>query len=164
MTQLAIMPTMPRALYGSALEAEPSVSATATEIREAIARWVGEDQLDIADALLAAGLSLHPDSEDILVMGVLLSQMRQEWGQAQMHIERLMAVQQGRATAQTWDNLIRILRCQEAFHAAYRAASKAVYLFPDHPALLKAQSELAVLLEATSASIGPAPKPLTAAD
>ena len=44
---------------------------SAAEIRQTIASLVSGGHMDLADALSAAGLSLYPDSEDILAISAL---------------------------------------------------------------------------------------------
>jgi len=55
------------------------------EIRQAIAELVAHNQLDMASALCAAGLSLYPNSQDILCISALLAELEQDWSSAQCH-------------------------------------------------------------------------------
>ena len=63
------------------------------EIREAIQALVTEGKDGLAIALGDAGLSLYPESEDILAITGLLALMRQEWALAVELMEQLRAVQ-----------------------------------------------------------------------
>lgn len=120
---------------------------SASEIREAIAHWVAQDRLDLADALVAAGLSLHSDSEDILALGALLAEVNQDWAQAQDHLERLIAVQGEQVSAESLHHYVRVLRCRGAYFNAYLQAQEALKRFPHHEGLRTAHAELTELLE-----------------
>ena len=82
------------------------------EIRQSIADLVQSNRLAIADALSAAGLSLYPESEDILAISALLAEMRQEWMLAGELLLQLVQLQGVNCTATTWLHLVRVLRCQ----------------------------------------------------
>lgn len=82
------------------------------EIRQSIADLVQADRLAMADALSAAGLSLYPESEDILAISALLAELRQEWILAGELLQQLAQQQGMHCTATTWLHLVRVLRCQ----------------------------------------------------
>ena len=63
------------------------------EIREAIQTLVTEGKDALANALGDAGLSLYPDSEDILAITGLLALMRQDWAYAVDLMEQLHQLQ-----------------------------------------------------------------------
>jgi hypothetical protein len=126
---------------------------SAQEIREAIAYWVSQDRLDLADALVAAGLSQYSESEDILALAALVAEVQQDWAQAQDRLETLARVQDKGVTADTLYHLIRVLRCRNAYFKAYLKAREAVQWHPDHPGLNKAFTELQALMESVSLSV-----------
>ena len=66
---------------------------TAAEIRQTISSLVSGGHMDLADALSAAGLSLYPDSEDILAISALLSEIKLDWKSAEELLSHLMTVQ-----------------------------------------------------------------------
>jgi hypothetical protein len=66
---------------------------TASEIRQTISSLVSGGHMDLADALSAAGLSLYPDSEDILAISALLSEIKLDWKSAEQLLSQLMTVQ-----------------------------------------------------------------------
>lgn len=134
--------------YEQVCSAEQASSFTAAEIREAIAYWVGQDRLDIADALVAAGMSMYPRSEDILAIGALLAEINQDWAQAQDCLVQLLALQGQRATAESHYHLVRVMRCRGAFFSAYRAAQRGVAQYGEHAGLVHEMGELSALLEA----------------
>lgn len=139
--------------YEQVCSAEQASSFTAAEIRQAIAYWVGRDRLDIADALVAAGMSLYPQSEDILAVGALLAEINQDWAQAQDCLEQLIELQGERATGESWFHLVRVMRCRSANHAAFRAATHGTKKHPDHAGLAQEYDELSELLESHSVDI-----------
>ena len=81
------------------------------EIREAIQTLVTEGKDGLAIALGDAGLSLYPDSEDILAITGLLALMRQEWSLAVELMDQLRDVQQDKTPPFTYVMLVRALRC-----------------------------------------------------
>ncbi len=147
MTQAATSPVA-ASRYEQVCSAEQASSFTAAEIREAIAYWVARDRMDIADALVAAGMSLYPQSEDILAIGALLAEINQDWLQAQDCLEQLLAVQGERATAESHYHLVRVMRCRGAFFSAFRAAQRGVARHGQHAGLVQEMGELSALLEA----------------
>lgn len=152
MTQAA--PTLvAQAVYENYFTAEEASRFTASEIRQAIAHWVGQGRMDLADALVAAGISLYPDSEDILAMGTLVAEVNQDWALAQECVESLMEVQGMAATAETWYHLVRIMRCRGAYHNALRHVQKAIRIFPAHEALREMHEQLAALVEAAPVEV-----------
>lgn len=142
-----------QAVYENYFTAEEASRFTASEIRQAIAYWVGQGRMDLADALVAAGISLYPDSEDILAMGTLVAEVNQDWALAQECVESLMEVQGMAATAETWYHLVRIMRCRGAYYNAFRHVQKAIRIFPAHEALREMHEQLAALVEAAPVEV-----------
>jgi hypothetical protein len=58
------------------------------EMREAIQELVVQDRLDMANALVDAGLAIHPESDDVLAIAALVSMVRQDWVQAIEFVEQ----------------------------------------------------------------------------
>lgn len=112
------------------------------EIRQSIADLVMGDQLDMADALSAAGLSIYPDSEDILAISALLAEMRQEWQLAGELLAQLIELQAERTTATTWLHYIRVLRCQCNPAQALVSAEAALTQYPHDEAIQTEAREL----------------------
>ena len=73
-----IQELMNQAAVGSLLNAQSIKRFSAPEIREAIQSLVATEQLDLANALGDAGMSLYPHSEDILAITSLLAMMNQD--------------------------------------------------------------------------------------
>lgn len=126
---------------------------SAAEVRHAICAWVAEGHLDMADALVAAGLAMYPNSEDILVMGALVAEVNQDWPQAQDCLDRLVTVQGNEVSAEVMHHLVRVLRCRGAYFQAFVRAEKATLLFPQHAGLIQAHAELAQLLESVPVQV-----------
>lgn len=114
------------------------------EIRQAIAELVAHNQLDMASALCEAGLSLYPDSEDILSISALLAELEQDWSSAQLHLEKLLELQGANTRATVWHHLIRVVRCQLDVRKSLELAQQAIVL---HPSDLHLQDELIALQE-----------------
>jgi hypothetical protein len=108
---------------------------SAAEIRQTIASLVSGGHMDLADALSAAGLSLYPDSEDILAISALLSEIKLDWKSAEELLSHLMTVQTDAVKPLTWLHLIRVIRCQSEFSRALLKAKQAVATYPNEQAL-----------------------------
>ena len=117
------------------------------EIRQTIADLVARDQLTLANALSDAGLSLYPESEDILAISALLAEAQSDWSAAEQLLEQLVQVQGAMTTPMTWRHLIRVQRCHCEPAKALASALQAVSV---HPADAGLAQELADLIEMTS--------------
>ena len=153
-TALAFSPVMP-VISPPMFMAEDIDRFSAAEVRQAICAWVGESRMDMADALVAAGLAMYPDSQDILAMGALVAEVNQDWAQAQDCLERLVTVQGDAVSAEVLHHLVRVLRCRGAYFNAFIHAEKAILRFPQHSGLIQAHSELAELLESVPVHVAP---------
>lgn len=101
------------------------------EIRETIQSLVATEQLDLACALGDAGLSIYPDSEDMLAINGLLAIVCQQWGQAVELLEELMVMQGERTQPFTWVMLVRALRCNLEPARALEMTLKGLSMYPD---------------------------------
>jgi hypothetical protein len=101
------------------------------EIREAIQTLVTEGKDALAIALGDAGLSLYPDSEDILAITGLLALMRQEWTLAVELIESLRAIQGDSTPPFTYVMLVRALRCNLEPVRALEVVTEGLKKYPD---------------------------------
>ena len=124
------------------------------EIRLAIAELVSQDRVALASALCDAGLSLYPESEDILAISALMAEMQQDWTTAQELLEKLIIVQNGVTQVATWQHLIRVLRCQCEPLNALQAIDLALQMHPEHPVLLMEQASLQALVADNTLSTG----------
>jgi hypothetical protein len=101
---------------------------TPSEIRETIQSLVATEQIELANALGEAGLSLYPHSEDILAITSLLAMMGQNWTLAIELMDELLSVQDGNTPAFTYVMYVRALRCNldpaRALEVAYDGLDK----------------------------------------
>ena len=101
------------------------------EIREAIQTLVTEGKDSLANALGDAGLSLYPDSEDILAITGLLALMRQDWAYAVDLMGQLHQLQGDKTPAFTYVMLVRALRCNLDPVRALEVAHEGLKKYPD---------------------------------
>jgi hypothetical protein len=101
------------------------------EIREAIQALVTEGKDALAIALGDAGLSLYPESEDILAITGLLALMRQEWTLAVELIETLRGIQGENTPPFTYVMLVRALRCNLEPVRALEVVNEGLKKYPD---------------------------------
>lgn len=148
MTALAEI-VLHEAAYGRITPEKQVSRFTPEQIRQTIACLVSNDQLALANALVDAGLSLHPHSQDILCIGALVAEVQQDWDRAKDLLQELMRVQKGESPPDTWLHWIRVLRCRGEIKSATQAAKQAVGVFPEHRQL---QAEKQQLLEMTQDS------------
>jgi uncharacterized protein HemY len=125
-----IQELMNQAQVGGLLQSEQIKRFTPSEIREAIQALVATEQLDMAMALGAAGMSIHPHSEDMLAINGLLALMQQEWETAVEYLQELMELQGDNTQAFTYVMLVRALRCNLDPAQALQVARKGLQAFP----------------------------------
>jgi tetratricopeptide (TPR) repeat protein len=126
------------------------------EIRTAIADLVKDGEPLLANALADAGLSLYPDSEDILAIAALLAETQADWQTAESLLERLSQLQGNSCTPHVFRHLIRVQRCLCEIEKALMTARRALSLYPDDQELnseydcLKTDFEAATLVTSTA--------------
>ncbi len=131
-----IQELMNQAAVGGLLNAQSIQRFTPAEIRETIQSLVATEQLELANALGDAGLSLHPHSEDVLAITSLLAMMNQDWPLAVELMDELVEVQGGKAQPFTFVMLVRALRCNLDPERALQVARQGLALYPDQVELL----------------------------
>jgi len=119
------------------------------EIREAIQTLVTEGKDGLAIALGDAGLSLYPDSEDILAITGLLALMRQEWSLAVELMDQLRDVQQDKTPPFTYVMLVRALRCNLDPVRALEVVNEGLAKYPDQ---IELAAEKLILKDFSTAS------------
>jgi hypothetical protein len=119
------------------------------EIREAIQTLVTEGKDGLAIALGDAGLSLYPDSEDILAITGLLALMRQEWSLAVELMDQLREVQQDKTPPFTYVMLVRALRCNLDPVRALEVVNQGLAQYPDQ---IELAAEKLILKDFSTAS------------
>jgi hypothetical protein len=134
-----IQELMNQAAVGGLLNAQAIKRFTPAEIRETIQSLVATEQLELANALGDAGMSLHPGSEDILAITSLLAMMNQDWPLAVELIDELMQIQGAATPPFTYVMLVRALRCNLDPMRALAVARQGLALYPDQ---LELQAEM----------------------
>ena len=129
-------------LEGGMFSASRVARFTPFELREAIHELVRQDRLDMANALIDAGLALHPESDDVLAIAALVAMVRQDWVQAIELLKRLMTVQEGAVQPFTHLMLVRALRSNLDPAAALQATVTGLIQYPDNAELLAEQVAL----------------------
>jgi uncharacterized protein HemY len=144
---------MNQASTGSLLQANFIRRFSPQEIREAIQNLVATEQFELANALADAGLSLYPNSEDILAIAGLLAMMNQDWPMAVELLDELMAIQGATAPAFTFVMMVRALRCNLDPARALEVANRGLSLYPQQVELVAEKLSLAEYQESTFVSV-----------
>ncbi len=134
-----IQELMNQAAVGGLLNTQSIKRFSPAEIRETIQSLVATEQLELANALGDAGMSLHPGSEDILAITSLLAMMNQDWPLAVELIDELMQIQGVATPPFTYVMLVRALRCNLDPMRALTVARQGLALYPDQ---LELQAEM----------------------
>jgi hypothetical protein len=121
----------------SALLASAAQELSPTKIRQSIAELVGQNRLTEADLLSHEALQRFPQSEDILVIRALVTQVRHDWAAASTALEKLINLQGLAAQAVTWGQWVRVLRCHGDDARALTAAAQGLASFPQDKLLLE---------------------------
>ena len=119
----------------SALLTSATQELSPAKIRQSIADLVGQNRLAEADVLSHEALQRFPQSEDILVIRALVTQVRQDWPAASAALEKLITLQGHTAQAVTWGQWVRVLRCIGDNTRAMTAAAQGLATYPQDPQL-----------------------------
>ena len=130
------------ASFGHMLSGSTVARFLPSEIRQAVQELVGEERIDMADALVEAGLALHPNSADILAIGALVAMVRQDWPQSIELLMKLMDVQGSEVQPFSHVMFVRALRSNLEPAAALAATVVGLTQYPDHTELLAEQIAL----------------------
>jgi len=120
-----------QANVGGLFQPEQVKRFTPIEIREAIQSLVATEQMELAYALGAAGLSIHPQSEDMLAINGLLALLQQDWEIAVDTLQVLMDIQGENTQAFTYVMLVRALRCNLDPSKALQVARQGLKAYPE---------------------------------
>lgn len=126
----------------SALLNSATQELSPAKIRQSIADLVGQNRLTEADSLSSEALQRFPQSEDILVIRALVTQIRHDWSAANITLEKLIALQGQAAQAVTWSQWVRVLRCLGDDARAMTVLTQGLANHPKDPQL---QEEFAAL-------------------
>ena len=86
---------------------------------------------DLARALGDAGLSLYPESEDMLVINAMMAMLRQDWDAVFEHMKPLLTVRGERTTAVSYRILVQALIKRLDYSSAYSVLTEALSRYPD---------------------------------
>jgi hypothetical protein len=131
-----IQEIMSQAATGSLLNMQNIKRFTPAEIRETIQALVATEQLELANALGDAGMSLYPHSEDILAITGLLALMNQDWPLAVELLDELIEIQADNTPPFTYVMMVRALRCNLDPMRALEMAQKGLAQYPGQLELL----------------------------
>ena len=131
-----IQELMNQAATGGLLNASAIKRFSPAEIRETIQSLVATEQLELANALGDAGMSLYPDSEDMLAITSLLAMMNQDWPLAVELLEDLKKVQGDTTPPFTFVMFVRALRCNLDPARALEVAKQGLAMYPQQVELL----------------------------
>ena len=137
-----IQELMNQAATGSLLNPISFKRFTPSEIRESIQTLVATEQIDLANALGDAGLSLYPHSEDILAITGLLAIMKQDWSMGVELLTELKHLQGENTQPFTFVMLVRALRCNLDPAQAYSVVNEGLSFYPDHAELIAESLDL----------------------
>jgi uncharacterized protein HemY len=131
-----IQELMNQAAVGGLLHTEHIKRFSPSEIREAIQTLVATEQTDLAFALGDAGMSIHPQSEDMLAINGLLALMQQNWSSAVELLDQLMQIQGIHTQAFTYVMMVRALRCNLDPARALQVAREGLKAYPEQLELI----------------------------
>jgi hypothetical protein len=120
----------------------PDISRfTPEDFRLAITDQIRNDNMPMAEALGEAGLSLFPNSQDVLAIVALLSEIKQDWTGAEQLLAKLIKMQNELSPPATWQHWIRVLRCNGKPFEALQVSEKSLRLHPgDENLVMESQS------------------------
>lgn len=135
--------------HARAMQIPPSVKtlaerSTPVEIRMDIQKLLQQEQLELAQALGDAGLTLHPQSEDMLGICALLAMARSDWEEALELLTDLQKVQGDASPATTYWLIARCMRCMGDTDGAASSLEEGLYRYPNSPEL---QAELTLMIK-----------------
>lgn len=119
---------------------------TPADFRTGIQWLLVHDKVELAQALADAGLSLHPDSEDVLAIAGLLAAAQQDWPLTIELLQDLRKVQQDQVQPMTYQMLARALFCNMELPQARWVLEEGLRAWPADPSLLQ---ELRGMAEST---------------
>ena len=131
-----IQELMNQAATGGLLNSATIQRFTPAEIRETIQSLVATEQLDLANALGDAGMSLYPHNEDMLAICSLLAMMNQDWPLSVELLEELVEVQGSNTPPFTYVMFVRALRCNLDPARALQVVKQGLSFYPQQVELL----------------------------
>ena len=124
---------------------------TPEDFRMGVQWLVAQKEHDLAQALAEAGLSLYPNSEDILAISGLLAMTREDWPLAIELLQDLVSLQKDRVQPMTCQMLARALACNLDIAEAHQVLDQAMKLWPNNPELEQEKSAMPLSQDVMSA-------------
>lgn len=124
---------------------------TPEDFRHGVQWLVAQNENDLAQALAEAGLSLYPNSEDILAISSLLAMTREDWPLAVELLEDLIDVQKDQTQPMTYQMLARSLACNLDLAQAHAVLDHALSIWPEDQVLLEEKGTLILSASVVSA-------------
>lgn len=131
--------------FSSPQEVAKEVSRfTPADFRLGIQWLLAQNNPNLAQALAEAGLSLHPQNEDILAISGLLAMTREDWLLAIELLQDLVAIQQDSVQPMTCQMLARAWACNLDIDQANKVLDSALRRWPDNATLQQEKETLAL--------------------
>jgi hypothetical protein len=137
-------------ISAQSLDRKEISSYTPEDFRHGVQWLVAQNQQELAQALAEAGLSLYPNSEDILAISSLLAMTREDWPLAVELLEDLIEVQKDQTQPMTYQMLARSLACNLDLAQAHAVLDHALSIWPEDQVLQEEKDTL--ILSATVVS------------
>lgn len=121
-------------------------ASSPADVRELAAKLVASDRLQDAVELIETAFQEYPDSEDLLVTHILLSEIQNHWSEASQALEKLVTLQGIHTTLETWRHWVRVLRCEGNHDRAHQVTLRALQQQPQDPLLMSELNALESIL------------------
>ncbi len=138
-------------ISAQSLDRKEISSYTPEDFRHGVQWLVAQNQQELAQALAEAGLSLYPNSEDILAISSLLAMTREDWPLAVELLEDLIEVQKDQTQPMTYQMLARSLACNLDLAQAHAVLDHALSIWPEDQVLQEEKDTLILSASVVSA-------------
>ena len=135
--QVQIQQTLRQFVDVQSLNLDEVSRFTPADFRTGIQWLLANDKVALAQALADAGLSLHPESEDVLAIAGLLAAAQQDWPLTIELLQDLRKVQQDQVQPMTYQMLARALFCHMDLPQARQVLEEGLRAWPADPTLLQ---------------------------
>ncbi len=134
--------TMQDFISAQSLDRKEISSFTPEDFRLGVQWLVAQKEHDLAQALAEAGLSLYPNSEDILAISSLLAMTREDCQLSIELLQDLIDVQKDQTQPMTYQMLARSLACNLDLAQAHAVLDHALSIWPDDKVLQEEKDTL----------------------
>lgn len=133
--QVQIQQTMRQFIDLKSVDLDEVSRFVPADFRTGIQWLLANDKIELAQALADAGLSLHPQSEDVLAIAGLMAAAQQDWPLTIELLQDLRKVQQGQVQPMTYQMLARALFCNRDRPQARLVLEEGLRAWPADPTL-----------------------------